>query len=453
MIIRLEILSGPLAGQTRVFRRACVTLGPAEGADVPATMEAEIRVEQGQGRLYSSGATLNETSFNKEALLEPGDEIILGDLRLRYLLVIPPQPLRQRPFSALERLGLVLLVLVMALQVVFLIVPSLSWRAGVKQELLRPLPKPTPTPISEPTPIPPPPTPTPDLPPTPTPLPTAEPTATPRPLPTPTPIPDTQGLSSSELVRLARERLRDNRELEADRLLAQAIFLDPDNIDLRMERARVFGERGLIRESVAAWEDVLRRLPLQSDQARDASVELRLMRRRLQTLEAATPTPAPRPTSTRPDTSPSPRPTRAAPPTPTPGLPPEAARVVASDIRLTRFADSPLYEDLRVVTFSLDHVRNEPALLPGSISVRVTFYEQIGGSIKRAAIPSPVITLPVKEGLSGGRRIEELSAAYESPRDKGLPNRSFYGVVIQVLVNGREESTVADPPFLIQSPR
>ncbi len=441
MILRIEYLSGPDQGRACVHRTRSVEIVPG----------VEIRCEKEQGHLKvekGREVLLNGQPVEGDVLIEAGDEIEAGGVRHRYVPVTPPRPLTARPASWVEALGRGGVWTLLFLQAVFLVYPSLSWRAQVDMELLKPLPPATPTPIVGPTatPAPPPPTATP-LPPTPTP--SEPPPPTPRPLPTPTPLPLTQGLAPADLLRLSRQSMREGRDLEADRLLAQALHLAPDDLDLRIERARLFTARGLYRESAAIWEEVLRRAEAGSETARLAAAEWRLVRRRVELIENTPSSPLPVPTRQVPPAGtlvlP---PLSAATPTPTP-IPPASPRVRIENLHIQRYADTPEFEDVRAVTFRLRHLEGQPVVLPGSLRVRVTFYEEVNDTLRKAMIPAPVLDLAVQGGLSGGRQGGELTAVYQSPRDRGLPGRRFFGALLQVFIDGQEECAAADPPFLL----
>ena len=464
-MIKLSFQSGPRAGTHLVFRHAPVVIG--READCDLVLEDDTLVSRHHAQLSWEGDSeiglrdlgarnptlVNESTFEGEVILMSGDMIRVGKTRMQVTRVPVPKPLHRRRHSILEWGTLAMALAFLLVQFVFLIRTAPRWRGHVDREILRPLPTPTPEPPPTPTPDPatlPPPTPTPEPtpapPPTPTPVPLPTPIPTPVPAPTPTPIPQTEALSIAEQIAEARRLIAARRLLDADRLLAQVQAQDPNSVDAAVERARLYGQRSMFRESIGQWERVLELAPADSGAVRNAQIEIQLMRRRLETLDRPAPPPAPTPT---------PRPIPAPLPTRVPEAPPErpareGPNLLLGNIDIQRFAGSELFDDMRLVSFSLRHVRGAAAAPEGTVRVEAVFYEDTGSRIERAQVPIPRVTLRIDEALSGGRILEDLEVAYEVP--PGHPRgeaRRFYGVVLRVLVEGREVHAISFPEPLI----
>lgn len=451
MMIRIEILDGPEQGVDHSFREQRLGFGSSAGNGVRLSGEgvraahAVIELEGRQGKLIpldpEGEVRVNGLQIHEACLLQPQDVIHLGEQSFRFKLIPYPQPLRTRKAGLLEWITLGALLLGALGQVFFLFGTARSLRGEVDQELLRTEPTPTPVPNV---------TATPDAP-TPVPesqivLPTPMPTALPLALPTPTPVPDTGGLSLDALTRMARERMGQSNELEAERLLLEALKRDPGYLPAKLELARMLGRQSVYDRSIALWEEILAEAPAGSMDAADARIELQTMRNRKARLEAAVPTPPPR--------MPTPRPTPTSAPSPAfpdirETIAPAVPQIDVTNIRMERFPESPRYDHFRMIYFTLTHRAGTPAVEAGKIQVVVNFFEQQGEKVGPAQIPEPRIQFEVAQGLSGNKTTEQLSAAYDVPAGKGNPSRSYYGVVIQVFVDGKEVNRAADPGFLL----
>ncbi|GEM_PF-1206591 len=450
MMIRLEYTdSGKETPHRFTFLQDQVIVGTDGASDVRlpdsgrGPQSLRIELQDGQGYLHpAQGAVeVNGVVVEQTVTLESGDVLSFADHRLHFTLVPLPRPMKTRKLSGLEWGTLGLIAFLAVSQVLFLLIPSISWRGQVDSDILRPTPTPTPSPMptatpeGTPTPVPtatPVPTPTP----TPTPVPTA--TPTPRPRATPTPIPDTAGKSAQELTKDATELARKNQILAAQRLLNQALSLDPDYVPALAARARILESETLFREAITAWEEVISRSEAGSADAREAQVEIRLLRSRLQRLErppVRNPTPTP---ETRIPERPPIRP-----------LPKRESPLAVKDLEVVRWAETENTAEKRMVRFSLQHRAQTPRVAAGTASVTVIFYEESGNSIQKARVPQPVVTYEIRQGLGGGKTYGEIEAVYNRPKDPKTQNRKYFGTIIQVFVDGELVETAADPPLLL----
>jgi hypothetical protein len=452
-MIRIEILDGPEQGVDHSFREEKLRFGSSTENNVQLSGEgvlpshALMELEGNQGKLIPAREDavilVNGRQIEGPCLLQPQDIIHLGSQSFRYKLIPYPQPLRTRKAGLLVWMTLGSLALVACSQLYFLFGTSRSLRHEVRQDLLRPEPTPLATPEPVETLIPEEPTPEPEsqiI------LPTPIPTALPLLLPTPTPVPDTAGMALDDLIRLARERMGQGNELEAERLLMAVLQRDPEYLPAKIDLARMLGRQSSYDRSIAIWEEVLAEAPAGSMDAADARIELQTMRNRKARLEAVVPTPPPiMPTPRAPQFIPTPD---TLPDVRDP-IAPAVPQVDVTNIRMERFPESPRYDHFRMIYFNLTHRPGTPAVEPGAIQVVVNFFEQQGEKVGPAQIPEPRIQIKVAQGLSGNKSTEQLSAAYDVPSGKGNPSRSYYGVVIQVFIDGKEVNRAADPSFLL----
>lgn len=449
MMIRIEILDGPEEGVAHSFEEQKLCLGSASDNHVHLTGEgvmskhALLQLEDGQGRLMPGGnpgvMSINGTPVSGTSLLQPGDEICLGTQTFRYRVVPFPRPLKERRIALLEWITLGILITGALGQVYFLLGTARKLRSGVDVELLRATPTPLPTPnvVEDPTPTP--------EPPSLIELPTALPTALPEEEPPPGPHDPEDGVTAAGLTSEARRLSRNGEELKAERVLRQALELDRSYLPAKVELAKMLGNQAEFAGAIALWEEILVEAPSGSMTERDAKLELQVIRRRQRLLEQKTPdVPRVMPTPRVPEILLTPK------PTPVPVQVQEApAQVVVQQIRAERFPESPHYDALRMIYFNLAHQRGTPAVEAGKTQVVVNFYEQQGEKVIQARIPEPRILIKLDQSLAGGKVVQGLSAAYDVPKGKGDPARSYFGVVIQVLVDGKEVGRNADPVFLL----
>ncbi|WFB37672.1 hypothetical protein P3T73_07855 [Kiritimatiellota bacterium B12222] len=451
MMIRIEILDGPEKGIDHSFRESTLRMGASSANEVPMTgdgvleVHATIDLKDSQGllRLGPEGGEVrvNGTLVNADTLLQPGDQIQLGGQTFLYKLIPFPTPEQRRRVGVLEWITLGAIVLGGLGQAYFLFGTARSLRSDVDVALLRatatPLPTPnaqqelvpTPTPISQiiyPTPIP-------------------TPAVTTTLIPTPTPLPEAVGKSLDELTRDAREFAEDGDDLNAERLLQEALRKDPKFLPAKMELAKLYGRSSSFDESIALWEEIMQETGPASMDYMDARLELQVMKRRKALLSEEIPT-APRKIPTP----------RASTFLPTPAFPEVEDEMVKAipqikveKIRMERFPSGPRHDQFRMLYFELLHQSGTPAVQKGTIKVVVSFFEQQGSKVMLAAIPEPRIQLDIDEGLAGDQRIDNLSAAYDVPKGQGSPDRSYYGAVIQVYIGGKEVNRAADPAFLL----
>ncbi|MGA0333220.1 MAG: FHA domain-containing protein [Kiritimatiellia bacterium] len=453
LLIRIEILDGPEAGVSHSFLEASLRLGAAMDSSIRLTgpgvsaFHALLEVKEGQGRLLPQGEGgeifLNGSPVGNETLLQPGDVIRLGEQSFRYKLIPFPHPEKSRKMSVLEWVTYGTLALGLGLQFFLLLGPARSLRSGIETQVLR---EPEAFPPEAP-PAPPPPTPTP-VPQSLIVLPTPQPTAAAADLPSETTQPPLPAdLSTKDLTEEARRLSREGDELQAERYLKEAMRLDPENLEAKAEWARMLGRQASFAESAAVWEEIMKKAEPGSALQRDARLERGVMLRRASLLTETVPeNPVIRPTARPPRFLETPE------PGPTPvserALPP--AQINVGRIRMERFPDSPRYDALRMIHFFLEHEPGTPAVEAGKIKTVVNFYEQVDGKVIPARIPEPRIVLNITGGLSSGGKIENLSAAYDVPAGTGSPDREYFGVVIQVFVDGVEINRGADPAFLLQ---
>lgn len=441
MMIHVDIQTEGEAPAGHRFLQERVRIGEGMDCDVtvplPQGMWVDLEVRNGQGRVWFDAGTprLNGVTVESGTLIESGDQLEVDGVVIAYRLVPLPQPDTRRRRSALEWMTLGLILCFAGGQAFLLLGPARAWRSEVDAEILRPTPTPPPVEDAPGTATPePPPAPT-ALPPAPTPTPTPAPTPTPTPppAPTPTPVPDTEGRSPAELTAEAAEWMEADRDLAADRLLAQVELTHPDYLPARLLRARLYGKRSMFVEGVDAWEAVLERVDANSDEAREARRELRRLRTRLRLLDRTPRRPQAFPTRSRPDRLPTPVP----------------AREETSPIEVIRLDSKRNVDNNRMLTFQLRHRKGASAVLPGTVRVEVTFYERIGRGVRVADIPEPRIRMEVDTGLSGGRTTDEMTAAYEVPEEDRREEKSYFGSVVRVFVGDERVETASDSPTLL----
>lgn len=467
-MIKLDFLSGPLRGETRVYRYAPVRIGRAAGCDL--LMEQDTLVSREHAVLEVSGeqvvlrplkarhpVRVNGHPVAEQAMLEPGDVLTLGETELRYGWVEPPRPVRMRRRSLLEQGAIGIAGLILLGQVLFLAIVAPRWRSHVDVAALRPTPTPTPEPEPEAAA-----TPVPEVEAVqpeagegveePQGVPTPEPT--PLPLPTPTPIPMTETLTVAEQLARAQEMIRARRFLEADRLLTQIQEQAPDEVEAVVVHARLMGRQSRFEESIALWRRVEELAEGGSPAAREAAVEIPLMERRLRQLERPVPTPFPRRELPRPVLPPVPTPVPAVGGAQAPGgRRGEVARnpsLLIKDVAMQRFADQTV-ADMREIRFTVQHVYGAPAVEAGGARVVARFYEASGREIFPARIPAPEVALRINRALGSGETLRDIKVIYQVPlgaRPSGAG--SYYGVVLRVFVGDKLAHEAAMPESLLQ---
>lgn len=461
-MIRLEILNGPHAGTCQRFSHGPLLLGREEHCDwvmdhdsLISRTHAELSWEDGgpvtvRDLEAKHGTWINGSRIEGAHKWLPGEMLTIGDTRLIYAPI--PQAastVRRRP-SLLEGMTGIFVGVFLLLQLVFLIAVAPLWRSYVQQEALREEP---PEPVEAEVPLVPPEVPDPEpVPPGPTP----EPAPTPVPAPTPTPVPSAVGLSPEAQLALVRELVNSRRWLEADRVLTQMLDEDPERVEARAEQARLFGRRSMFRDSQAAWEQVLALADPDSELAREATIEIPLMDRRARLLEDADrptlpiPTPLPRPTPLPPQQVPTPL------PTPVPTRPQEATprrpQVLIQNLHMSsRFDASSLFQELRLFTAEIRHVSDSPPIAAGEMVMEAHFFEEVGGQIRPAEIPEPVVRLRVQQPLQQGAVLRNLEWAYEVPLNRPpRADRRFAGVILRVRVRDQLVAESAVPANLLR---
>lgn len=450
-MIRIEILDGPEQAVDHSFREAKLCLGSSEENQVRMSGEGvtpfhaviELVDDQGTLRVGPEGGKVqvNGTEVDGSILLQPGDEVQLGNQNFRYKLIPFPQPTKKRKIAMLEIVTLAALICGGAFQFYFLVGPAVALRSTVDVPLLRATPTPRPIPnavVENPTPRP--------LPPSqivmPTPIPSPEGVVD----VSPAPVPGSQGLNAAQLTRRARRMVQEGDDLNAEKILQDALTKDPDYPPALIEMARLKERQSEYEQSILFWEKVQEVSPAGSMDAMDARLELQLLRRRKALSDNTG--------SEMPEVMPTPK--NADGFSPSPAFPEIQAPIVQAKpqiqvegIRMERFPESPRYDEFRMIHFKLEHQPGTPAVIAGEITVSVTFFEQEGTRVIQAKIPEAQIVLQPEEGLSGREKSLELSAAYDVPTGKGSPGRSYYGTVIQVYVEGSEVTKAADPAFLL----
>lgn len=452
MMIRLEVPEGPHGTPVpHTYHQKRVRLGTGETNDITLAGEgvtryhAVIELKDGQGVLLpgmdGGDLRVNGTPVAQHTLLQPGDRLGIGSLEIGYKLVPFPKPVVHRRTSWLEWSTVALLISGVLGQVLFLLLPSRSLRQEIRPDLLEP----TPTPLPQPTPLPVTATPTPE----PTPVPLLQPPEDPQPEPTPDagPAPETGGPSVDGLFAEAEELLRDGKLLDAERKLRETLRQDPSFLPAKVALARLLGEQSKFEESLRIWQQVRREAPAGSLEAMDARLEIPSLQRKLERVEQEPE--ALRIREIDQIAVPTPPPLRPAFPTPDVPLVQQASPVGVVNLQMERYAESPRYDEFRMLNFELAHQPGTPAVAPGSIQVRVTFFEQAGTRVRKAAIPNPSVVLNIPRGLSRNQRIPDLSAAYEVPKGAAADGRSYYGAVVEVFVDGQEVERAADPGFLL----
>jgi hypothetical protein len=240
------------------------------------------------------------------------------------------------------------------------------------------------------------------------------------------------------MVEVAALYLSEDQDLAADRVLAQVLRTHPEFVPALVMRAELFGKRSMFAEGVEAWEKVLEHADPASGEARKARVEIQVLKTRLRLLQRQPEPPQPLPDRVIPQRLPTPVP-----------MPKQPPQVKVTDIKSVRYAESTQYDALRMVTFYLQHQALTPAVDKGTVAVTITFYEQNDAGIRVADIPNAVVRLRISQGLSGGKKYGELSAAYEVPKGKSVDNRSYFGSVIRVFIREKEVYRASDSPVLL----
>lgn len=485
-MIKLEILTGPLSGEHRLFRHSPVRIGSGVGCDLVweagGRGEARpvlLRWDAGQVTLEvprgAEGVSVNGHPVRQSALLEPGDQLQLGGLALRFRWVEPPRPVTRRRRSVLEGLTTGAAAVLLVSQLVLLAFLAPDWRQQVDSAVLRPRPAPPPPAQeeaapdaepeaggAEPLPDPAPPAGVPEAE-DPSPLPLATPTPVPSlpPVPTPTPMPLTETLSADEQVDRVRDLIRERNFLEAERLLAQIRRQHPGHVQAAVEQARLMGRQSRFQEGIDAWEEVRRLVDTGSAEDREAAIEIPLLERRLRQLER--PLPAPPPPRSDPPPRPLPDPLPQVPPPRAPSAPavepaPVSPRaeltrnpsLLVGDIAVQRLLDQSV-ADMREVRFNLQHVFGAPPVAAGRARAVVRFYESDGQRFFPANIPNPEVSVRINRELARGETLRDVRAIYQVPRGtRSSAAASFHGVVIRVFIGDRLEHELALPSTLLQ---
>ena len=194
------------------------------------------------------------------------------------------------------------------------------------------------------------------------------------------------------------------------------------------------------------WEMIRDEAPAGSNESMDARFELPSLRRRLEQQKRDAELPEFRDIESF--STPEPiKPEPGFPENPSVMLQEEPLRV--ENIRMERYADSPRYDEFRILSFDLKHNPGTPAVEAGKVKVRVTFFEQMGAQVRQADIPVPRIVLPIQQQLTRDDVVKDLRAAYEVPPGKAADGRSYYGAVMEVFIDGKEVHRVSDPSFLL----
>jgi hypothetical protein len=169
MMIRIEILDGPEKAVDHSFQETKLCFGSSDQNQVILSGEglfaqhAFIELHEDQGTLVPAveGAfvSVNGTEVDGPTLLQPGDQICLGEQSFLFKLVPFPKPMKKRRVSLLEWITLIFIIGGGLFQVFFLLGPALSLRSTVDIPILRATPTPRPTPNAveiepEPTPLP-----------------------------------------------------------------------------------------------------------------------------------------------------------------------------------------------------------------------------------------------------------------------------------------------------------
>ena len=453
MMIRLDIPEGPDGALTpHTYHQEKVRIGSGQTNDITLKREgispyhAVVEVLDGQGTLLpgvdGGDLKVNGTPVHERTLLQPGDRLQIGSVEIHYKLVPFPQPEKTRRISWLEWITVALLVGGVLGQVLFLLIPSRSLRDEIEPQRLVPTPTPEPLPTVAPS------------------------TLSPTPVPEPTPIlaapagdlpsqpseeeqtPDPEpAVDLQAALREARALLAEDQSLEAEQKLREALRADPSFLPAKILMARLLSDQSNFEESLRFWQQVRREAPAGSLDAMDARLEITSLQRKIERLEQPLAPAEPRELETL--ARPTPDALPQVFPTPSADIVEQASPVVVENIRMERYAQSPRYDEFRMLTFDLAHQAGTPAVEDGSIRVRVTFFEQAAEQVRRADIPDPIIVLNVQEGLSRRQRLEELSAAYEVPAGGSTDDRSYYGAVIEVFVDGEKIHQSADPGFLL----
>ena len=455
MMIRLEVPEGPeVVFSPHTYAQDHLTIGADTSNDVSVPRDdvtpfhAVIEMDGTQGTLRAGKdgglIKVNGTEVKEPTLLQPGDVLHIGSVELHYKLVPFPHPETTRRISWLEWATLGLVVAGVLGQILFLAIPSCSLRREIQPERLVPTPTPVPLPTPDPA------------------LRPLKPTPTPKPLIS-EPGQNQKAIGATRDPALLTERagnLIEKGDLEsAEQRLRRAIRLDRSYLPAYLELARLLSEQKRFEESLVIWERIQRRAPAGSDAAMDARFEIPSLKRRIERQEEEqtlpefreiesyrVPTPVP--------DGPDPfdlldQQTQQQGSSGAPTVILQAEPLTIEGIGLQRYADSPRYDEFRILSFTLRHVEGTPAVRPGSVKVRVNFFEQMGAQVRTADIPVPRVVLAIPEGLSRGQGIEDLSAAYEVPPGKGADGRNYYGAVIEVFIDGKEIHRAADPSFLL----
>lgn len=478
-MIKVEFINGPMSGETRLYRFTPVRIGREIGCDLViehdtliSRKHAVLVSDGGQVVLEDLGASnpilVNGHPVLGKALLESGDVLTFGGTELRFRWIEPPRPVQTRKRSVLEWIATGVAGCILLAQVILLGFYAPNWRSNVDVDVLRPTPTPVPVEIL------------PEEPGTVVELeeavpaegalaeealaeelvidevPAPEPTPTPLPMPTPTPIPMTESMSAAEQLERAKELIRERRLLEADRLLIQLGEQEPEFLPAIVEYARLMGRQSRFQESIDAWRQVLELAEGGSLEAREASIELPLMERRLRQLQRPIPTPIPERALPQRQPPPSPRP--APIPDPPTGRVAPAPRgeisrnpwLILEDVQTQRFADQSV-ADMREVRFTLRHVFGAQPVPAGQARVVARFYESDGRRVFPANIPAPEVTVRINRELNRGEVLREVRVIYQVPRGpRPMNSGAYYGVVLRAYVGERLEHEISRPTSLLQ---
>ena len=492
-MFRLVPVQKSTSVRTLVFRTERTTL-PAN-AQTPA---AEIRDD---GRKLTLSVLDPEATVRvnaatvRQADLQDGDLVQVGETSWNVFRIIPPMPASARRGSPMRATTVLLLAVVVASQLAFLYWISSRWNSAPPVTTARPAtpppvkpavtpappkapappvtmrpdapsPKPAPAPVPGPTP-PVEPAPQPPLA-SPTPPVTPAPPAPVPPAPQPQPAPPAVNPRDAEL-QTARAALDRGDYFNAERTLAGLLKADASYLPAYEEMARALEKQARFADAVAQWRQVLARKPDAQTEARARSEESRLARlqalvddsarlaheRRLHpeppVVASVDPAPAP---PLHMDVAPAPAPVvePVAPPT----IEPPAFRIDSTDV--VRMPASDQYEDMRLINLAFTHSFASRPARGSDVRVSMTVYDRDLGnravSVSQIKLTTDPVNLPSE--IQPNQRID-LQFAYVVPvgfRSKQVrqtgKSLSYHGFIVEIYYKGRLQARIAKPDSLLQ---